>query len=178
MALVLIKEDGTGKSDANSYADVADGDAYHDAHLYATAWTAATTGNKEKALAMATRVLDAEYKFYGVRTKETQALQWPRDLCPDRDCAPDPDGCAYLANEKVPVPLVSATCEMARELLILDRTAPPPGEGVASTWTDVSGTRYSKSDKRPVVSLTAQALLVKYGFLWKRGEGRARLVRV
>ena len=30
MALTLIKEDGTGKVDANSYADLADGNAYHD----------------------------------------------------------------------------------------------------------------------------------------------------
>ena len=41
MALILTKEDGTGKSDANSYASTADGDAYHDGHLYASAWTAA-----------------------------------------------------------------------------------------------------------------------------------------
>ena len=37
MALTLVKEDGTGKADANSYADVADGDSYHDGHLYASA---------------------------------------------------------------------------------------------------------------------------------------------
>ena len=58
MALVLIKEDGTGLVNANTYASVADGDAYHEAHLYATAWTAATTPNKEAALAMATRLID------------------------------------------------------------------------------------------------------------------------
>ena len=32
-ALTLIKEDGTGKADANAYADVADGDAYHAGHF-------------------------------------------------------------------------------------------------------------------------------------------------
>ena len=42
MALTLVKEDGTGKTDANSYAGVADGDAYFEGHLYANAWTAAT----------------------------------------------------------------------------------------------------------------------------------------
>ena len=46
MALTLIKEDGTGKADANAYADVADGDAYHDGHLYATAWTGATADKR------------------------------------------------------------------------------------------------------------------------------------
>jgi hypothetical protein len=31
------KEDGTGKADANSHADVTDGDAFFAGHLYATA---------------------------------------------------------------------------------------------------------------------------------------------
>ena len=68
MALTLIKEDGTGKADANAYADVADGDAYHAGHLYATAWTAATADQKAVALVMATRLIDAEYQFNGTRT--------------------------------------------------------------------------------------------------------------
>ena len=75
MALTLIKEDGTGKVDANSYASAADGDAYHDGHLYATAWTGATLANKEKALVMATRLIDGEYQFNGFMGSEAQALQ-------------------------------------------------------------------------------------------------------
>ena len=35
MALTLKKEDGSGFADANAYADVADGTAYHEGHLYA-----------------------------------------------------------------------------------------------------------------------------------------------
>jgi hypothetical protein len=85
MALVLIKEDGTGRSDANSYAAAADGDAYFDGHLYATAWTGASTGNKEKALVMATRLIDSQYQFNGFRSNTDQALQWPRQRCPDPD---------------------------------------------------------------------------------------------
>src|SRR5437870_961513 len=83
--MTLIKEDGTGKADANSYANAADGDAYFDGHLYAGAWTAATTANKEKALVMATRLIDSQYQFNGFRAHETQALQWPREQCPDPD---------------------------------------------------------------------------------------------
>ena len=33
MALVLVREDGTGKADANSYATRAEGDAYHEGHV-------------------------------------------------------------------------------------------------------------------------------------------------
>src|SRR6185436_19989773 len=85
MALVLIKEDGTGKVDANSYASAADGDAYHDGHLYATAWSGATTGKKEKALVLATRLIDSQFQFNGWRAHEEQVLQWPRERCPDPD---------------------------------------------------------------------------------------------
>ena len=85
MPLTLIKEDGTGKVDANSYASAADGDAYHDGHLYASAWTAATTPNKEKALVMATRLIDGEYQFNGFKRSDAQALQWPRERCDDLD---------------------------------------------------------------------------------------------
>lgn len=63
MALTLIKEDGTGKVDANAYANATDGDASHDGHLYATAWVTATAEQKDAALVMATRLIDAEFQF-------------------------------------------------------------------------------------------------------------------
>jgi hypothetical protein len=48
MALTLIKEEGTGKADANRSADVADGDAYHDGHLYASAWTGSAADRRRR----------------------------------------------------------------------------------------------------------------------------------
>ena len=78
MALTLIKETGAGLANANSYADVADGNAYHDGHLYATAWTAATDAQKAAALVMSSRLIDAEFQFNGTRTVDAQSLQWPR----------------------------------------------------------------------------------------------------
>ena len=85
MALTLVKEDGTGLATANSYASVADGDAYFEGHLYASAWTAATSGTKAAALVMATRLVDTQFQFNGYRANEDQALQWPRERCPDPD---------------------------------------------------------------------------------------------
>src|SRR5688500_17528609 len=136
MPLILIKETGAGLVDSNTYASVADGDAYHDGHLYATSWTAATTANKEKALVLATRLIDASYQFHGWKTKSTQALQWPREGATD----PDRKTMAfsalqnffgpYFESDKMPKALVDATCEMAREVLIADRTAAPEGEGI------------------------------------------------
>src|SRR5437868_1135599 len=159
MSLTLIKEDGTGKVDANSYAAAADGDAYHDGHVYASVWTAATTGNKEKALVMATRLIDASYQFNGFKKGSAQALQWPREraLDPDRkDVAVlvlDNKLGPYFDNDKIPKLLSDATCEMARELLTADRTGPPEGEGVKFlSIVGMVGITFDKTDRLPVIS--------------------------
>ena len=176
MALTLTKEDGTGKADANAYASVADGDAYHEGHLYATAWTGATADNKAAALVMATRLIDAEYQFNGVKVDAEQALQWPREGCHD----PDADGWAggTVADCVVPKAVIEATCEMARELLIADRTAAPAGEGLKYANVGTTQTGYDKTDRRPVISHVAQAMLGKFGSLLRSTSGAVRLVRV
>ena len=172
MALTLIKETGAGLADANAYADVADGDAYHEGHLYASAWTAATADQKAVALVMATRLLDAEYQFGGLRTLMTQALQWPRQECPEPD-AEDP-----LDEDAVPKAVVAATCELARELLITDRTAAPAGEGLKYYNNAGVQTGYDKTDTRPIIPAVVQALIAKYGALIKARSGSVKLVRV
>ena len=167
MALILIKEDGTGKPDANSYAAAADGDAYHEGHLYASAWTAATLANKEAALVMATRLINVEFQFHGFRRTSTQALEWPREKCPDRDKARNGGFVSfgpYVDSDKVPKAAVEATCEMARELLITDRTAAPVGEGLTlQRNTDQSEVIFNKRDRRPVVTCLAQSMLSRFG---------------
>lgn len=189
MALVLVKEDGTGRADANSYADAADGDAYYEGHLYASAWTTAALANKEKALVFATRLIDAQFQFNGGRARAEQALQWPRLECPDPDGSGD--GESVVAADVVPAAVVQATCEMARELLLADRTAAPPGEGIGTVQTStathdgtgagsssMSSTTYSKPDTRPIISRVAQAMLSKFGAPVSGGSGAVRLMRV
>jgi len=173
MPLTLIKETGAGLANANSYASAADGDAYYDGHLYATAWTAAILANKEKALVFATRLIDSQFQFNGVKAHETQALQWPREACLDRDA---PDG--WAASDTVPVCLRDATCEMARELLILDRTGAPTGEGLRYEVDGTIQKGYDKRDRRPILSYVTQGLLAKYGSLLKSRSGSVRLTRV
>lgn len=79
--MALVTEDGTGKTDAESYASVADADAYFVGRTGATAWAAAAdTAAKEKALRDATDYLEERYntRWLGRKTNETQALAWPR----------------------------------------------------------------------------------------------------
>ena len=172
MPLTLIKETGAGLVDANAYASVADGDAYHAGHLYASAWTAASADQKAVALVMASRLLDAEYQFGGVRTVMTQALQWPRVDCPD------PDTGDMVAETMVPKAVVEAACELARELLVADRTAAPAGEGLKYYNNAGVQTGYDKTDTRPIIPAVVQALLAKFGALTKAKSGAVRLIRV
>jgi hypothetical protein len=184
MALTLIKEDGTGKADANAYADVADANTYCDGHLYASAWTGATDDQKAVALVMATRLIDAEYQFNGTRTTAGQGLQWPRAMCPEPDNVHVPISVLlpipydYVQYDTVPKAVVQATCEMARELLITDRTVAPVGEGLKYVNVGTSQTGYDKSDTRPVLSRIAQVMLAKYGSQISAKSGVVRLIRV
>jgi len=90
-------------------------------------------------------------------------------------------GANFVDFDVVPKAIVDATCEMARELLIVDRTAAPAGEGVLTTTTGAGATfnsiRYSKVDTRPVISHVSEAMLAKYGSLMSGGSGDVRLVR-
>ena len=184
MALTLIKEDGTGKVDANSYADVPDGNSYHDGHLYATAWTAATDVQKAVALVMASRLIDAEFQFNGTRTNAVQSLQWPRARCPEPDAIhvplqvllPIPSD--FVRFDSVPKAVVQAACEMARELLIADRTAAPAGEGLKYYNNAGVQTGYDKTDRRPVLSRVAMVMLAKYGVPMSATSGMTKLQRV
>ena len=202
MALTLIKEDGSGLVDANSYANVADGDAYHDGHLYKSAWSLVDNDKRATALVMATRLIDAEYQFGGVRATIAQALQWPRSDCRDPDGGTagfGDDNAARVAARGVnadggdlilllnaewtipstlmPKAVVEATCELARELLIADRTAAPAGEGLKYQNVGTTQTGYDKSDTRPVIPALVQAMLAKYGTLLNAKSGTVRLVR-
>ena len=206
MSLILIKEDGTGMADANSYANANDGDAYHETHLYATAWTGATSDNKEIALIMATRLIDAECEFLGFHKSSAQALQWPRVQVPDREASGvfwvpglviglGPAAPLYLPSDVVPAGVVNATCELARELLITDRTGAPLGEGLKSTSVKTTtasktgGTTgdssasssatayvYDRMDRRPVLTPVVEAYLRRV-LVASPGKSSVKLIR-
>ena len=187
MALAVIQEDGTGRSDANSYAAFADSDVYHAGHLYNTAWISASDLRKTQALVMATRLIDAECLFLGFRKSSAQALQWPRVQVPDRESPGvywvpglvigfGPVAPQYLSSDTVPKCVIDATCELARELLVTDRTAAPLGEGLQSSAVSGSTFVYDKLDRRPVLTPVVEALLARV-LLGSPKMASVRLVR-
>lgn len=104
-----------GSASATSYATIAQGDTYHETHLYADDWVDAGDDEKCKALQMATRMLDQQYEWIGSVSSSDQALLWPRSG------VVGPNG--YLeANDEIPIRIVQATAELARQLIAGDRT--------------------------------------------------------
>ena len=177
MSLVLVKETGLGLSTANSYATAADGDSYHEGHAYPSGWTSKTTAQKEAALVMATRVIDAYVQFGGRKTTDGQALQWPRCGCPNPDA---PGGGLVLRflgsvsarcwdSTVIPPMLVAATCEQARCLLGNDLTGPPEGEGKKSMHVGDVVMVYDVLRPPGVLSRVTAALLAKLGVVMKDG---------
>jgi hypothetical protein len=152
--------------------------------VYATAWSGATTEQKEAALVMGTRLIDAYVEFGGSKSSDQQALQWPRYGCPDRDAsrARNPlqawgGGWGCFDGASLPAVLVSATCEQARCLLVEDRTEAPAGEGLRSSGIGNIQTVYDRAGQAPVLSRVTRRLLAKLGTCLGDGGG-VRLTRV
>lgn len=184
MALTLTKETGAGVSGANSYADAADGDAYHEAHVYAATWTAATVPDKEKALVMATRLIDACFTFNGSKVAQAQALQWPRFDCPDPDAsAVVVPGLLRVAqtdfpSDAIPQCLLDATCELARLLLGTDLTQGAGWDGLESFRLEGA----MKLEFRPgalpsMLPEIVRQYLAKLGLPARSGGGMVKLQR-
>lgn len=118
---MITLEDGTGVADADTYLDP-EGSlaaAFLAAGLYLTAWTGATTDNREIAVRQATAVLDEFCEWEGNRSTSTQALGWPRTgVCVDG-----------VRQTGVPRPVAKATFLLANDLLAGNRLADPGGGG-------------------------------------------------
>lgn len=109
--MALVIEDGTGKSNSESYVSVADTQAY--AELRGLEFDASDE-DAEAALRRATTWIDARYRsgFSGYRVnRRNQSLEWPR-----HDAYDAADN--YVTYNTVPREIVQATEEAAiRELV-------------------------------------------------------------
>lgn len=168
----VIVEDGSIVAGASSYASRATGDAYADTRLYATAWTSATGDDKDRALIMATRVIDQEIQFNGYKVDQLQSLQWPRRQCPDPDSTDisvfsSSSGTVgpYLPDDQVPKAIVDATCEMAIQLLTSNRTGDAEGQGIKRV--DLAGALevefFGGSTAAQLLTRDVLNMLAKYG---------------
>lgn len=107
----LITEDGTGRSDSESYISVADADTYH-SNIGNAGWASLTTTVKEQLLRKATNYMVQVYRlsWAGIRKNDTQSLDFPRYLVPKYD-----NGAmySYYDENSVPKEVKDACCEFA-----------------------------------------------------------------
>lgn len=99
----LIVEDGSGKSDANSYVDLAYVDNYF-AVRNNTAWAGYSIGERKSALIKGAAYID-QSDFIGIKITADQAMQWPR-----HDARVDG---FILDSDAIPKSLNDAQCEAA-----------------------------------------------------------------
>lgn len=159
-----------GGSSADSYTTVAEADTYHDNHLYATDWTGATTANQEKALKMATRILDEKIDWSGSKSTSSQALAWGRTGVED-------DGYS-VSSSIIPNPIKNATSEFARHLLGSDLTVDAQGKGLDSLAVGSITLSFDKTDTAGVIPSIVQEMLRGWGTIHARAKfGTATVVR-
>lgn len=102
--MAFTVEDGSGLAGSNSYASVAEADAYF-SDRGETSWTGSSL-EKQSALVKATQFIDASYTFVGVIANNSQALAWPRyDAWDKHDRA--------IAANAVPAQVKQACFELA-----------------------------------------------------------------
>ena len=103
MPIVIIVEDGTAKSDSNSYVSVAD------AVLYATNRGVEFPTTDDEVAAMLIQAMDyleaQACRYQGERTTTTQALEWPRSGVYIN--------CEEFPDNVIPRQLVAAQCQLA-----------------------------------------------------------------
>jgi hypothetical protein len=152
MATVVV-EDGSGKSNANSYISVADADTYFEKHLYASDWSGASAANQAIAVMMATRLLDDYFKFEGQKVDDSQALEFPRFNITDRS--------GFLVDAAtLPAELPEATAELAKWMIASDRTADASGKGFKRLKAGSLTMEPDTGDKAPVIPDVVSKMLV------------------
>lgn len=151
MAVTLIVEDGTGRSDANTLVSLADAKDYWDGR--GISYSAYTDDVLSAALVRACAFLANAFRWQGLKVNmRLQTMPWPRFDTFDRD------GWAVLHNE-IPREVVAAACEIALyEAATPGAMAPAvvlsgqvKAEQVGPIRTEYSNLFSAASDTRPVL---------------------------
>lgn len=154
---VSIIENGAGVTYANSYASLANAQAYFiGRRLYSSAWNVAVDADKEQALRQASALLDSEFTWSGqTRVSKTQGLAWPFIDAFDRY------GATVVG---VPKQVQDATCELALWLLSQERLTDPAGVGLKSLKIDVIELEFDKTEMPRAFPPHVARMLIGLGF--------------
>lgn len=162
--------DATPKgTNSNSYLTQVRASAILDARLYSSAWTNATSGDKDRAIVWATTLLDAMMDWLGTPTEpgiwngsqqiNAQALRWPRWGVLNRDKN------AFLPKDLVPLDIEVATAELALALLSNDRFTAPSllGQGIEEAAVGSIRVKVSKEMMEDLIPDNIYAMVAHLG---------------
>ena len=152
----LIVEDGTMPAGANSFASLADADAYHAARL-TEAWADSLAGDKkEAAMIRATDWRNRKVRWEGCKTTRKQRIAWPRTGVATQD--------GPVPSDEVPAEVVEACCELAGFFVEQDYLAPlDRGGDIASLSVDVISIAYNGTAPAETVFPSLSGLLAGLG---------------
>lgn len=131
MPFAFIVEDGTGLSAANAFAsrehvaDYAEVDVHHGAQ-----WLALDEEQQERGIVYATRFLDVQVEWAGVRVYPDSGTRWPRRGITDQDGR-------LIPPDVIPRQLQDATAAFAMFLVFEDATRDSPANVLQRVRADV-----------------------------------------
>lgn len=188
----LIVEDGTGKTDANSYMTRAEVTTYvnlrQDVNLFP--WTRANESNQVAALIIGTQYQDLRWAFRGVITNNDdddavpQRLQWPRTgVFDDRGIEIEEDEIPERLTDSLAeyaARAIDPTTFQARQLVVDLETEDASGRRIKETLQKVGPLvdqvkYFSRSSSKFASYGNADEIIRKSGFVASTGE---RTVRV
>ncbi len=164
-----------GSPTANSYATLVEADAYHATRLHNAAWTGADDSIKEAALIWATRTIDDNMFWKGVRSTEDQSLEWPRQSVVDED--------GYVIGfDIVPIRVKNAQAEQAFLLIKSDPTIGVDPKSPAAIKKVKAGSleaEFESGDRPGVLNASVVSQLQIYGVFSGAGSNKkSRTVNV
>lgn len=182
-----------GATDANAYVSLVDAGSIMEANLYPGNWATATDEQKKAGIITATRIIDNSFNYFGSRTYDDQALEWPRMYVPKRPAdlrysgpvseLVELDTADYLDSTTIPEFLAWADAMLAGHLLDNNLLA-------SMTWTDTQGFKIMevgdlklevdsamKKNQPEIIPNDVLMVLKFYGARAYGDSGMAKLVR-
>lgn len=152
MALTVVVEDGSGLSNANAFASVAEITAILDEDIYAAAWPALLNDQQSAVAVRATRLIVEDvalrgWRWWGYPISSLQALPFPRAGLFDREGYP-------IASTIVPTDIKRLVAEFCEIIAGVDRAAAangPAEQSVTMGRTSVTYALPSGGSTAPVV---------------------------
>jgi len=156
MAITVIVETGAGITGANSYRSIADIDAWVLTNPHDTTWTALTDAAKNGYTVWSCRLMNEQMDWDGWQSDSDQALDLPRSGMVDKNGN-------SIDDDEIPTEVQNAQSELARLLVIEDRTADNGMLGFKQIEVGSINLVADKNDRAPVMAAAVFDMLRAFG---------------